>query len=72
MYSNNLIRNKSNIIKIQPKKINEKNQLEYDLTSNLFDPFKSSPPNEFINKLHARINKYNNNNHIKLDNCVSA
>lgn len=32
---------------------------EYSLKQNFFDPSKSSPPNEFIIKLHMRMNKYN-------------
>lgn len=31
---------------------------EYGLKQNFFDPSKSSPPNEFIIKLHMRMNKY--------------
>lgn len=31
---------------------------EYSLKSHFFDPSKSSPPNEFMNKLHLRIHKY--------------
>jgi len=31
---------------------------EYSLKQNFFDPSKSSPPNEFMIKLHMRINKY--------------
>jgi len=32
---------------------------EYSLNENLFDPAKSSPPNEFIIKLHMRMSLYN-------------
>jgi hypothetical protein len=31
---------------------------EYSLKQNFFDPSKSSPPNEFIIKLHMRMNRY--------------
>jgi hypothetical protein len=31
---------------------------EYSLKQNFFDPSKSSPPNEFMIKLHMRMNKY--------------
>ena len=31
---------------------------EYSLKQNFFDPSKSSPPNEFMIKLHLRMNKY--------------
>ncbi len=30
----------------------------YSLKQNIFDPSKSSPPNEFMIKLHMRMNKY--------------
>lgn len=32
---------------------------EYSLKQNFFDPSKSSPPNEFMNKLHLRMRVYN-------------
>ena len=32
---------------------------EYSLKQNFFDPSKSSPPNEFMIKLHMRMNRYN-------------
>jgi hypothetical protein len=35
---------------------------EYSLKQNFFDPTKSSPPNDFMIKLHMRINKYYNDN----------
>ena len=31
---------------------------EYSLKQNFFDPSKSSPPNEFMIKLHMRMNIY--------------
>jgi hypothetical protein len=34
---------------------------EYSLKQNFFDPSKSSPPNEFMIKLHIRMNMYNKN-----------
>jgi len=33
---------------------------EYSLKQNFFDPSKSSPPNEFMIKLHMRMNMYTN------------
>ena len=39
----------------------------YSLKQNLFDPSKSSPPNEFMIKLHMRISNYTAS-HIKDDN----
>jgi hypothetical protein len=35
---------------------------EYSLKQNFFDPSKSSPPNEFMIKLHMRMNKYHMDN----------
>lgn len=32
---------------------------EYSLHTNMFDPSKSSPPNEFMKKLQLRMNMYN-------------
>ena len=34
---------------------------EYSLKQNFFDPSKSSPPHEFMIKLHMRMNMYNKN-----------
>ena len=34
---------------------------EYSLSQNFFDPSKSSPPNDFLIKLYARINNYQKN-----------
>jgi hypothetical protein len=53
-------RNESNPIKqilTTSMKINSPKG-EYSLKQNFFDPSKSSPPNEFIIKLHMRMNKY--------------
>ena len=42
---------------VTPMKINSPKG-EYSLKQNLFDPTKSSPPNEFMIKLRMRMNKY--------------
>ena len=42
---------------VTPVKINSPKG-EYSLKQNFFDPTKSSPPNEFMIKLHTRMNKY--------------
>jgi len=42
-------------------------QDEYSLKQNFFDPFKSSPPNEFMIKLYLRMSQYSSL-HIKDDN----
>jgi hypothetical protein len=51
------INEKSTPIKINKKSISQKNSslnTEYGLKKNIFDPFKSSPPNEFMLKLNMR------------------
>lgn len=41
---------------------------EYSLKQNFFDPSKSSPPNEFMIKLHMRVQKhYMDNNDVSCD-----
>lgn len=41
---------------------------EYSLKQNSFDPTKSSPPNDFMIKLHMRIHKYYvDNNDVSFD-----
>lgn len=35
---------------------------EYSLKQNFFDPSKSSPPNDFMVKLHMRLNRYHIDN----------
>lgn len=41
---------------------------DYSLKQNFFDPSKSSPPNEFMIKLHMRVHKhYTDNNDISCD-----
>jgi len=47
-------KNLSTMIKINSQKS------EYSVTQNFFDPSKSSPPNDFINKLQKRIKMFNN------------
>ena len=49
------------------KEFRNNNQGEYSLKQNFFDPSKSSPPNEFMIKLHMRISNYTAS-HIKDDN----
>jgi len=69
---------KSSIIHERSEKIQIKKNLstsmqiespkgEYSLKQNFFDPSKSSPPNDFMNKLEMRMNVYNANfckNHV--------
>ena len=59
-HRNNNIYERSNIIPISPT--NKKEIVpatEYSLNENVFDPSKSSPPNEFLIKLQLRMNIYN-------------
>jgi hypothetical protein len=59
-------KNLSTMIKINSPKS------EYSMKQNLFDPSKSSPPNNFMSKLEKRIKFYNNtyvdNMDLSLDN----
>ena len=41
--------------------INEIKTIEYSLTHNFFDPSESSPPNDFLNKLALRMQRYQKN-----------
>jgi hypothetical protein len=41
-----------------PKKTQTQNQTQYDLKQNMFDPTKSSPPNDFMEKLKMRMSVY--------------
>jgi hypothetical protein len=56
-----IIQERSSVIQINknlstPIKI--KKYTEYSLKHNVFDPTKSSPPNNFMNKLKERMNVY--------------
>jgi hypothetical protein len=57
-----VIRQRSNIISIQQNLSTSMKEnspkSEYSLKQNFFDPSKSSPPNEFMIKLHMRMNKF--------------
>ena len=39
-------------------------QSEYSLKQNFFDPTKSSPPNDFMLKLHIRLKTYNSSDNL--------
>jgi hypothetical protein len=67
-----VIHERSNIVPISKQiptlmKENNNDKIEYSLKQNFFDPSKSSPPNEFMMKLHVRISNYTAS-HIKDDN----
>ena len=57
-----VIRERSNIIPIKQNLSTSMKENspkgEYSLKQNFFDPSKSSPPNEFMIKLHMRMNKF--------------
>lgn len=58
-----IIHERSNIIPISKNlstcnKFSSNNIVAYDLKQNCFDPSKSSPPNEFMSKLHQRMRLY--------------
>jgi hypothetical protein len=46
------------IPKNSSSKENEKEKGEYSLKENIFDPFKGSPPNDFMTKLELRMSTY--------------
>jgi hypothetical protein len=57
------IHERSNIIPIQPSSPTNKKEeynfdTQYSLMQNIFDPSKSSPPNEFMLKLQLRMSLY--------------
>lgn len=59
------INERTNIIPIQQnlstQNKDSRQTSEYSLKQNVFDPSKSSPPNEFMIKLHMRMDMYNKN-----------
>lgn len=59
-----IIHERSNIIKIKKNLSTDikiiYTKSEYSSKQNLIDPSKSSPPNDFMNKLQKRIKIYNN------------
>ena len=62
-YKREFIHERSKIIPIPQKSpTNKKVEFsinEYSLNKSFFDPSKSSPPNEFMIKLHMRMNMHN-------------
>ena len=67
-YKQQIMTQRSDIIpipQISPTNINKKEDFslnEYSLKQNFFDPSKSSPPNEFMLKLHLRMSYYDSFN----------
>lgn len=72
-YNQRIIHERSKIIPIpQNSPTNKKEGFsvnEYSLKQNFFDPSKSSPPNEFMLKLHLRMSHYDSFS--KLDNFIN-
>jgi hypothetical protein len=67
VHSKHVIHERSKIIPIKQSlstemKLNSPSKGEYSLKQNFFDPSKSSPPNEFMIKLHMRMNRYHMDN----------
>jgi hypothetical protein len=56
MIHHNLQNNKKS--KIIPIEKNKTEKYQYSLKHTFFDPAKSSPPNDFIKKLHIRLSNY--------------
>jgi len=60
-----IIHERSNIIPIKKNLSTTPNELrpkgECSLKQHFFDPSKSSPPNDFMIKLHMRMSMYNSN-----------
>jgi hypothetical protein len=54
-----VIRERTQCVPIKANLSTSMKEEEYSLKQNFFDPSKSSPPNEFMLKLHMRINLYN-------------
>ena len=67
VHSKHVIHERSKIIPIKQNlstamKINSPSKGEYSLKQNFFDPSKGTPPNEYMIKLHMRMNKYHIDN----------
>jgi hypothetical protein len=61
------IHERTNIIRIPKSPLTkeennnrQKEEVEYSLKENIFDPSQSSPPNDFMTKLELRMSKYFN------------
>jgi hypothetical protein len=69
LVKNSQLNIKSHTIPISIKKqnidFNIENKNQYSLKQNLFDPTKSSPPNDFMIKLYSRLIHYDNIYHKK-------
>ena len=56
---------KSKPISIPASNSNDHNPDEYSLKQSAFDPSESSPPNDFMIKLYARMNLFNQTDEVK-------
>jgi hypothetical protein len=53
--------NLEQISQISPTSLKQIKEFRYSLKQNVFDPTKSSPPNDFMMKLKLRMSIYDNN-----------
>ena len=60
-----LLPNKGIPIKSNPINIKNKNMEEFSLHNKIFNPSKSSPPNDWNIRLNKRYNEINNNQDMK-------
>jgi len=61
-----VIHERGNLAQISQTSPTSQNTIkEYSLKQNVFDPFKSSPPNEFMLKLQLRMSIYTNVNNLE-------
>jgi hypothetical protein len=74
MLTRHIIQERTQIIPIKQKFIVPANNLtpkgEYSLKQNFFDPSKSSPPNDFMIKLHMRMSMYNDKSYMSNDDSL--
>ena len=65
--SSSLTYQRSDIIPIKCTTPTPNKSFHYKLNEGCFDPFKHSPPNSFMTKLHNRLNQSLGKNNIKWD-----
>jgi len=74
MLTRHIIQERTQIIPIKQNLCVPANNLspkgEYSLKQNFFDPSKSSPPNDFMIKLHMRMSMYNDKSYTSNDDSL--
>ena len=60
--------NLEQISQISPTSLKQIKEFRYSLKQNVFDPTKSSPPNDFMMKLKLRMSIYDNKYYNNVDN----